>query len=651
MTTFDNSMAPHPYAPDSSFDDFNGYSSYKPTSPPTGFSPSMGSQEFSALLDAFTNTPGEDYSTSLFTQQQQPTYFQSSSNYETFNPAWTMGTDLQTASFSQNQSSYSPKSNLHSSGARTSMDAADGFQITQPQHNTNTFDATAEAYPSSHRPNSQTVTYLEAIAAAPSSEMTMSMSQAHSEQMPFNPQSSQLGRQDSTRSFLEGPHLSSLTLDSPRNSVSAGSSAPSSSQNSPTTPLSAYNSDLNLSFQNQQQKFLSQSQTSQQQGYQQQQQTNFIPYANASYQARPNFVAGNALSMSVPASMSHTPYEQVPRSQLQSSARPHGRMSSAGLMDQIVSSRQVVVSPNPEQMEGPQLAHRDKKGRRSRASSKSKTSPTPPATPGRTATRAFKNGVDAGQLETILSGHTTPTGETSAKQTPSNAGPHRTPSKRTLSYESVPQQATTPAATTPRRPSTLRRTASHTPGSTLDTPAMFDGLASPANLHASQRAQNAAQFAMASAMAPAQKARIAASANLEFPGGSSSGMSRAQSSPGYALSAGFSQQQSGAQISMSPSTVNEQAKKRSNTMTSLHMSPIGGSVNRPRDPSLSPNHAVSFAEALLALDQVSSFLSYQSSIITPYSNQSMDNVLGTYEQLQAIEDLKRRVQNKLAFPS
>lgn len=673
MTTFDSVMAQqHPYTSDSSFEDFNGYSSYKPTSPHTGFSPTMGNQEISALLDAFTGTSGDDYGSSLFTQQQPNAYFQSSNNYETFNPAWTMGTDSTPSSFGQSTNSgYSPKSSLLSSDSQRPTGATDGFRISQPQQNPNSFDtsnsmyASTESFPSAHRPTSQTVPYLEAIAAAPSSAMSMSYSQSQPEQMPFNPHSSHLARQDSTRSFLEGPHLSGLTLDSPRNSVSAGSSGHSSSQNSPTTPLSAYATDLNLSFQGQQQqKYLSQSQAAQQgqpqYQQQQQQQTNFIPYVNGAYQARPNYVAGNALSMSVPASMSRTGYEQPAWTQLQSSARPHGRMSSAGLMDQIVSSRQVLASPVPEQMmeqSNQAVPVKEKKGLRSRASSrssKSKTSPTPPATPGRSGLRQSKHGVDATQLHTILSGHTTPTAASPVgnRQAPSSAGPHRTPSKRTLSYESVPQQAATPAATTPRRPSTLRRTASHTPGSTLDNTFDTSGLASPADLQASHRAQNAAQFAMASAMAPAQKARIAASANLEFPGGASGGMSRAQSSPGYALSGSYSQQQvAPLQTPVSPSNPNDQAKRRSNTLSSLHMSPMAASPRRGSDPAYSPSHTVSFAEALLALDQITSFLNYQSSIMTPFSDQSTDNVLGTYDQLQHIEDLKRRVHNKLAFPS
>lgn len=539
----------------------------------------------------------------------------------------------------------------------------DGFGGSQHQQNSNSLDttgvlyATAEGYSSTHRPNSQTVPYLEAIAAVPSSSaMSMSATQSHlhaqPEQMAFNPQSSQLSRQDSTRSFLEGPHLSTLTLDSPRNSVSAGSSTPSSS-NSPTTPLSGYGTDTNLSFQHQQNTYLNQSQAGQYQP-----QTAFIPYAHGAYQARNVHVTHGGLSMSVPASMPRNGYEQSARNQSQTSARPHGRMSSAGLMDQIVSSRQVLASPNPEQMESasqvPSLSKESKKVLRSQASSRSKKkSPTPPVTPGRSSLRASKQGVDAGQLQTILSGHTTPTGEVSGTtQAPSSAGPHRTASKRTLSYEDAPHHTVTPAAaTTPRRPSTLRRSASHTPGATLDSPAILEGLASPAKVQASQRAQTAAQFAMASAMAPAQKARIAACANLEFPGGVSGGMSRAQSSPGYALSGSYSQQQPASGFAVSPNSTNDLAKRRSNTLTSLHMSPLGLSTSRSSEPSHSPDQPISFAEALLALDQIGSFLNHQSSIVSAYPNQSTDNILGTYEQLQSIEDLKRRVQNKLAFPS
>lgn len=661
MTTFDSSMS-HAYTSDTSFEDFNGMTSFKTASPHNGFSPSMGNQEFSALLDAFTNNNGgDDYSSSLFTHQQPSAYFPSGS-YDSFNPAWTIGTDSQPSSFGQTDSSYSPKSSILSSESgnqNMNMNGADGFTMHPIQQNVNHFDSTTslynptDSYSSSHRPNSQTVPYLEAIAAAPSA--AMSMSQSQSEQMSFNPQSSHLGRQDSTRSFLEGPHLSGLTLNSPRNSISAGSSTPSSSQNSPTTPLSAYSVDPNLSFQSQQQIYMSQSQ--QGSAMMQHQPSTFIPYANGSQQNAQEYVAGNALSMSVPASFSsrNAPYDSTARHQLQASAKPHGRMSSAGLMDQIVSSRQVLVSPNPEQENiQPFPATKEKKGARSRASSKSKTSPTPPATPGRSGLRASKHGVDATQLETILSGHTTPTGENGPHQNPSSAGPHRTPSKRTLSYESVPQQAVTPAATTPRRPSTLRRTASHTPGSSSPHEYIAggaDGLASPANLHTSQRAQNAAQFALASAMGPAQKARIAASANLEFPTGTSSNsMSRAQSSPGYAFTPTSSQPASVPSI-MSPNNASiDQAKRRSNTLTSLHMSPLGLSTNeRSGVASVIPTHPVSFAEALLALDQVSTFLNHQASIISSRPNQTTHSVLGTYEQLQAIEDIKRRVQNNLSF--
>ncbi|KAK9899951.1 hypothetical protein P389DRAFT_5995 [Cystobasidium minutum MCA 4210] len=664
MTTYDSSMS-HTYTSDNSFDDFNGMNAFKVASPHGTFSPTMGNQEFSALLDAFTNTSGgDDYSSSLFTGQQQNCAYFSSGSYDSFNPAWTMGTDSQPSSFGQTDSSYSPKSSIVSSGSSNQNgDGNYGRQLNSGQSNLGTFDATpslynpADSYSSSHRPNSQTVPFLEAIAAAPSTSMPMSSSQSQVEHMPFNPQSSNLARQDSTRSFLEGPHLSGLSLNSPRNSISAGSSTPSSSQNSPTTPLSAYSSDLNLSFHSQQQNYLAQSQ--QGGAMLHQQAANFIPYANGAHQNTQKYVAGNALSMSVPASFSSrsTPYDSVPRSQLQTSAKPHGRMSSAGLMDQIVSSRQVAVSPNPEKENmHPSLVPKEKKGVRSRASSKSKTTPTPPATPGRAGLRASKHGVDPTQLETILSGHTTPTGETAPRQTPSSAGPHRTPSKRTLSYESVPQQAITPAATTPRRPSTLRRTASHTPGSSSPHEYIAggaDGLASPANLQASQRAQNAAQFALASAMGHAQKARIAASANLEFPSGASSGsMSRAQSSPGYALTSSFSQQPNNNVAMASPGmSYNDQAKRRSNTI-SLQMSPLSTSTYGPSSASSSnSNVPVSFAEALLALDQMSSFLNHQATFISSHSNQTMDNVLGTYEQMQAIDDLKRRVQNSLSFTS
>lgn len=666
MTAFESTMAQHPYTSDSSFEDFSGLNAYKPTSPHTGFSPSIGNQEFSALLDAFTNAKGEEHGSSLFApsnlQSQSSPYFQSSS-YDSFNPAWTMSSDSQPSSFGQStDSSYSPRSNIMSATSQGDAGAIESFNTGFTQQNINPFDTAgayspAEGYVSTHVANSSTVPFLEAIAAAPSSAMstTKVQSQMHAqpEHTAFDPRSSHLSRQDSTRSFLEGPHLSNLTLESPRNSVSAGSSTPSSSQNSPTTPLSAYSTDTNLSFQAQQQKHFAQNQTNQVQ-----QQSAFIPYANSTYQVRSHYGNGNPLSMSVPASMSRSGYEQPVHSQLQASARPHGRMSSAGLLDQIVSSRQVLVSPNPEQpgnvSQATSLNMDSKKGVRSRASSRSKkTSPTPPLTPGRSSLRSSKHGIDPGQLETILSGHTTPTGEaTGARQTPSSAGPHRTPSKRALSYEDAAPQAITPATTnTLRRPSTLRRTASHTPGATFDRSASFDGLASPANLQASQRAQNAAHFAMASAMPPAQKARIAASANLEFPGSTSGVMSRAQSSPGYALSGAFSPQESSSQTVASPDSAYNQSKRRSNTLTALHMSPLGLSTGQSSQPSPGTSQPVSFAEALLALDQITSFLNYQSSIITPYTTQSVDSVLGTYEQMQSIEDLKKRVHNKLAFPS
>ena len=89
MTTYDSTMS-HAYTSDNSFDEFNGMNNFKTASPHGTFSPAMGNQEFSALLDAFTNTAGDDYSSSLFTGQQNTAYFQSAGSYDSFNPAWTM---------------------------------------------------------------------------------------------------------------------------------------------------------------------------------------------------------------------------------------------------------------------------------------------------------------------------------------------------------------------------------------------------------------------------------------------------------------------------------------------------------------------------------------------------------------------------------
>jgi hypothetical protein len=211
------------YPSETSFEDFpNSYAPYKTTSPHTGFSPAMGNQEFSALLEAFTNNPGEDYSSSLFSQQNVPKPAQGNPSSE-FNAAWSMA-DSQASSLNQMESHYSPKSSIVSSESSGMQSTSANSLEHSPYHASTSLYAPPDMYPFSNRPTSQTVPYLEAMAAAPpptSSSTVFAPSEGYS----FDPHNAQMSRQDSTRSFFEGPHLSGLTLDSPRNSISAGSSA------------------------------------------------------------------------------------------------------------------------------------------------------------------------------------------------------------------------------------------------------------------------------------------------------------------------------------------------------------------------------------------------------------------------------------------
>lgn len=241
------------------------------------------------------------------------------------------------------------------------------------------------------------------------------------------------------------------------------------------------------------------------------------------------------------------------------------------------------------------------------------------------------------------------------------------------------------AALSPQRPN-IRRTASHTPksnrkGSTPAALTMSSGLASPAEMQL--RAQQAAHFVN---MQPDQKARIAnVEAELELTSANAATMMRAMSSPSYAnnssnsIFASSTNGQGGAGPISRPSSrdsadpsnnnnLNYNRNRRSSTLSGLQMSALPSSaigttsLNNASDiysrqhqlhqsrkaASSSPVNTVSYAEALLALDQVDAFLEGQAKQLNSAQNQQPALALGTQDQLRGIRDIRQRIQTRLA---
>lgn len=262
-----------------------------------------------------------------------------------------------------------------------------------------------------------------------------------------------------------------------------------------------------------------------------------------------------------------------------------------------------------------------------------------------------------------------------AAQTPSRAGPHRTPGKSGTA-------AAVATGLTPKRPD-LRRTASATPHMARKPSATALGsmqAAAGGMTLDTKRAQQLQQAQLSSSVSgggsSAQLTRSVTGIELDFPASpvgtgfgmsvGSSGMTRATSSPGWALSAAPRPRSSGETSSVSVSTASGggngggssgDRSRRSSTVLSLQMSPLphsesvgplysSGPLSAP--PTTMSSSAISPQLALQALETLSSFLAAEAAALYRSPPQSRETVLGTQEQTYAIDDLKLRVQHRLA---
>jgi len=195
-----------------------------------------------------------------------------------------------------------------------------------------------------------------------------------------------------------------------------------------------------------------------------------------------------------------------------------------------------------------------------------------------------------------------------------------------------------------------------------------------------KRAQQLQQAQLGSSVSgggsSAQLTRSIAGIELDFPASpvgtgfgtsvGSSGMARATSSPGWALSAAPRPRSSGETSSASVSTASGggnggnssgDRSRRSSTVLSLQMSPLphsagaeplysSGPLSAP--PTTMSSSIISPQHALQALETLSTFLAAEAAALYRSPPQSRETVLGTQEQTYAIDDLKLRVQHRLA---
>lgn len=561
---------------------FNAYYG-NPASSPAMYAQGISSPDFNSLLESFTNPAyaSDDSGNGSFGQQTATNYLQPSGS----GPAFPY-----TAFGSAGQSPKSePFSGFSANGPAADRPAfGDGLNIHQDH-----FKAKPAPPPSSYlteQPTASTVSRLEEAAALQPPSVTAHQSYTGG-----------IGRQSRSSTLSDGVHIASLSLDSPRHSLSASSA--SSAQSSPATPMSGFALDgSGQSFALQQQRSMSQMAQNAMTG---------------KYFGPSHITDANPLSASLPPSYVHHTqqmqdtyqYQHYPLTTVNPLSRSvasaplvqsPSRMSNAGLMDQVVNSRRALASPLSNDIDSfPSGAGVAKKASKKHGRSRSGTSASPPLTPARSALRASKRSGAAGEIDT-----TTPSGN---GQTPSQVGPCRTPAKIS-------------ASSTPKRPD-LRRTASHTPhGSRTASPA------GPPNA--------------------AHLARLAGGGvELDFAGSSS--MSRAASSPGWAL--GASQPRpSSSSSSLASSASSSAPSRRSSQAAGLLMSPLPheGPHSASALPAPSAQMPISHAQALGAVTQLRLYLAQQAAILQTIPPQPAATVVGTYEQAQAVDDLHRRISGK-----
>ncbi|KAL7006603.1 hypothetical protein EMMF5_003769 [Cystobasidiomycetes sp. EMM_F5] len=678
------------------------------------FSPPVGSYDYNQLLEAFTHSnvsndglaspqtylmmPPNILSTGISPSQYQ-------NNYMQFGPSFS---DSTASSHDQAHVQYPLQSSPHT---QQSLDLAHHGLRIHPAH----FDPVPPNLPIS------TVERLENVAASyPSSNSMQSHAMAFSQQGPLGsnalrgsvPTREVKGRRSkpsSRRSTLDGsaPQMSALSLNSPVGSMSTESST-SSLQNSPITPLSAYGYVVQGQAPHTATRMLPT--FSGQFQYAQQQPLNVhrmsIDSAKLEYDHQAYHHHQAPLAASLPASFAHDPalvYSSMnmahPRQQqhtipfptqgdntaskmismpvqmtqssassvpLQQSTR--SRMSSAGLMDRIVSSREISLPPaatSPETIEGimhttdltarsmpPSTSSSDASTSSRTSRSSSSKSATPPTTPARTGGSRITRSSASKQTPTQT--QTTPTAQFS--QTESLAGPHRTPSKRNLSAmastdfnrpsgfsPAVPVDAR--STKTPQRPG-IRRTASHTPQSSRP------GSAGNIRLQAMSNAVSASPYdqqfpSRLSSADYGQPVMQAFETHLveEVHNNDSSSILRTQSTPGLLQDRPSSSLQNAlGATSMLPVT----RSRRAGTL-SLQMSPLSApstSSSPQEHVSAPPSPMASFADALNALNVLSNFLAFQSTRTNTV--QPNEPALGTPDQHQAISDLRYRVQMRMS---
>lgn len=371
--------------------------------------------------------------------------------------------------------------------------------------------------------------------------------------------------------------------------------------------------------------------------------TGYAPPPHPAYAYAPTPQPGTSalLSMSMPPSMAGAGHAQVPYPGNQQTHTQHlnraptslplsqsvGRLSSAGLMDQVVSTRRPMVSPDPSSEAKPPVSSSKKEARqrrdsRSSRSSRSRTS-TPPSTPARAVTlRSSRAASNAGQA-----------GEDQGSQTPSSAGPHRTPSKRVQA--ALDSNAAAAQASVSQRPGGLRRTASEYGATTPKTAKKYSGsiesggLGSPADMDSVIMRQQQSQ-AYTATMSALQRSSGAATPTESTSVGAS--MMRTRSSPGFAPTLARPASSGDASTAV---------PRRSSTLSGLQMSPMPRATVAA---SPLPGQEVSYETAAAALDQIALFLNQQSALLAKDPNQDVRLAIGTFEQSQSIGDLRARVQ-------
>lgn len=568
---------------------FNAH--YGQTMSPAMQAQGMSSPDFNSLLESFTNSQyaGDDTLNS-FNQPHSGNFlpYQQSGPAPLFQQGAYVSPKTEDSPFAPSQAG-----DVH---------PFDGGLRLQQNH----FDAAVPPPPSSYlteQPTPNTVSRLEEAAAQHHTSVTAHQSYTGG-----------IGRQSRSSTLSDGVPIAGLSLDSPRHSLSTSST--SSPQNSPTTPVSGFSLDGNVSsFAMQQQRSMGHFPQRHAYGKCQGLDQNVTP------------IAGNPLSASLPPSYLHEsqPMHETYHYQHYPSATGHylsrsivsaplvpspSRLSSAGLMDQVVNSRRALASPLTGEVVSfpPATAIPSKTSGKMHGRSRSGTSASPPSTPARSALRSSRRPGQVNDAPVM------PVSE----QTPSQAGPCRTPAKSS-------------ALNTPKRPD-LRRTASHTP-------------------HGSARSSPVA-VGSAGHSSAAHLARLSGGGiELDFAGSDS--MTRSTSSPGWALTGSVGTRPSSSS-SIASSTSGSAPSRRSSQAAGLLMSPIppnGGPLSAPAALAATAHVPVSHAQALQAVAQLRLYLSQQAAYLQTAPPQSAATVVGTYEQLHSVDDLYRRVHAKISTPS